>query len=244
MPGPQPQQSRRQLGRVTPHPSTLGFMRNPGVYHYITVYIYPCIPRSPYSCITVSLYPSMPVSFHPSYPFISIFMYHCIRIPLYLCFLVVLYTFTTISVIHSITISMHHCIIVSLSNLPGNSCYVSAVIQGLTAIEMDLHLDGAAARGPEQAALDAALVQLCGDRRDPSHLAINPTPLVTALNPCLALAHQPVFSVQQPSCAGDFLAALLGQLAIEPGFLVNTMEDSLCQDCGENWTQVKPDYIF
>jgi hypothetical protein len=61
---------------------------------------------------------------------------------------------------------------------------------------------------------------------------------LAALNPCLAMGSQPQYDIQQGSCAGEFLASVLEELALQPGYLVNTREEVVCQTCGTNWHQV------
>jgi hypothetical protein len=101
-------------------------------------------------------------------------------------------------------------------------------------MQTDLHLDPLQVRGPEHIALDTAFTQLCRARRDPTQPALSPLPLLAALNPCLAMDNQPQFDIEQGSCAGEFLASVLEELALQPGYLVHTREEEVCQICGTN----------
>ena len=110
-----------------------------------------------------------------------------------------------------------------------------ATIQGLTKIGLDLQLDPLAARDAPHIALDVTLLQQCGQRRDPTRGPIRPSPLLQALNACVG--PQERFVENQPQDAAEFLATLLAQLAVEPGFLVEHEEVGLCQLCGNNYAQ-------
>jgi hypothetical protein len=121
----------------------------------------------------------------------------------------------------------------------GQSCYISSVVQGLTAVEADLHLDLQAVRDPAHTALDAAVTQLCGARRNPAQGPLSPLPLLAALNPCLLQANQQQYDIHQGWCAGEFLFATLAELEFQDGFVVRTHEEGVCQGCGTNWHEVK-----
>lgn len=110
-----------------------------------------------------------------------------------------------------------------------------ATIQGITKIGLDLHLDQQAARDAPHIALDVTLHQQCGQRRDPTRGPLRPTPLLQALNACVG--PQDRFLEDQPQDAAEFLATLLAELAVEPGFLVEHEEVGLCQLCGANYAQ-------
>ena len=103
---------------------------------------------------------------------------------------------------------------------------------------LDQELDQQAVRGPEHAALDGQLRALCAARRNPLQPPLSPLPLLQALNPCLALSGQFQFNNLVGWDAASFLSSLLGELAIVPGFLVETLEEGVCQVCGNPSQQV------
>lgn len=103
---------------------------------------------------------------------------------------------------------------------------------------IDLHLDAAAPRDANHTTLDLALARLCGDRRDPQVGALDTLDLLAALAPCLLGLGLPNFTAANQECAGEFLLALLTQLDFQPGFLVQTLEEGMCQICGGQWQQV------
>ena len=104
---------------------------------------------------------------------------------------------------------------------------------------LDQELDQQAVRGPEHAALDRQLRALCAARRNPLQPPLSPLPLLLALNPCLALGvGQFQFDNLQGWDAASFLSSLLGELAIVPGFLVETLEEGVCYVCGNPSQQV------
>ena len=95
------------------------------------------------------------------------------------------------------------------------------------------------ARGPEHTALDRALANLCQLRRNPLQQPISPVPLMIALNACLTLSNQYHFTLAHGGWdASSFLSCLLGELAVAPGFLVQTLEEGICQQCGNASRQV------
>ena len=111
------------------------------------------------------------------------------------------------------------------------------MVQGVTSLHMDLHLNPVA-RDALHTNLHAAMAQLCGMRRDPTRGPLEPQPLVHRLNNCLPIPLQ--FPTNVPQCAGEFLAALVGELALAAGFLVEHREVGVCQACGGQYDQVAP----
>ena len=122
--------------------------------------------------------------------------------------------------------------------LSGQSCYIICNLQGATAVGLDQELDQQAVRGPEHTALDVQLRALCVARRNPVQPPLSPLPLLQALNPCLVLSGQYQFNNVVGWDAAEFLSSLLGELAILPGFLVETLEEGVCQVCGNPSQQV------
>ena len=118
------------------------------------------------------------------------------------------------------------------------ACFIAAPLHLATWTGLDLHLDQGAVRGPEHAALDAVLANLCGQRRNPRQLPFSPVPVMQALNACLQLNGQYQYTIAQGWDAASFLSSLLGELAVAPGFLVETLEEGVCQQCGNASQQV------
>ena len=121
------------------------------------------------------------------------------------------------------------------------ACFIGSSLHVATWTGLDLHLDLTVARGPEHAALDAVLRNLCGLRRNPLQQPISPVPLMMGLNACLQLTGQYQFTIAQGWDAASFLSCLLGELAVAPGFLVETLEEGICQQCGNASRQVTGD---
>ena len=77
---------------------------------------------------------------------------------------------------------------------PGMACFIGSPLHLTTWIGLDLHLDQTVARGPEHAALDAILANLCQLRRNPLQQPFSPVPLMMGLNAassCLASTSSP-----------------------------------------------------
>ena len=120
------------------------------------------------------------------------------------------------------------------------ACYLGAPLHVATWTGLDLHLDQTVARGPEHAALDAVLANFCQQRRDPLQAPFSPVPLMEALNTCLTLSNQYHFTLAHNGWdATSFLSCLLGELVVAPGFLVQTLEEGVCQQCGNVSSQVR-----
>ena len=51
---------------------------------------------------------------------------------------------------------------------PLSTCFASAGVQGLVAMEVDLHLDGSVTRGAQERTLDQEMPKLFGLRRNPA----------------------------------------------------------------------------
>ena len=117
-------------------------------------------------------------------------------------------------------------------------CYAAAPGQILAAVRTDQFLDAQAARNPAQTALDATLRQMLGAARNPLSPPICPLPLMHSLNACLALGQQPQYNAVVGWDAGEFLSDLLNELALQPGYLVNPLEEGVCQACGAQQRQV------
>ena len=121
---------------------------------------------------------------------------------------------------------------------PGQSCYYISGLQAATAIGLDQQLDPQAVRGQQHAALDAELVRLCVARRNPLQAPLSPVGLLTSLNPCLVLGGQPTYDNVRGWDATAFFSSLLGELDLLPGFMVETLEQGVCQLCGNQSQQV------
>ena len=81
-------------------------------------------------------------------------------------------------------------------------------------------------------------MRLCVARRDPLQRPLSPLPLIATLNPCLVLSRQPTFNNTIGWDAASLLSSLLGELEVLPGFLVETLEEGVCQICGNPSQQV------
>ena len=115
---------------------------------------------------------------------------------------------------------------------------MAAPAQALTVVRADQFLDAQVARNPAQAALDATLRQMLGAARNPLSPPICPLPLMNSLNVLLAMGQQPQFNIGVGWDAGAFLSHLLDELEFQPGFLVNHLEQGVCQACGAQQQQV------
>ena len=82
-------------------------------------------------------------------------------------------------------------------------------------------------------------MRLCVARRDPQQRPLSPLPLITTLNPCLVLGGQPTYNAVVGGDAAELLSSLLGELEVQPGFLVETLEEGVCQVCGNQSQQVR-----
>ena len=121
----------------------------------------------------------------------------------------------------------------------GQACYIVAPLQGVTRVQLDQHLDLQALRGPQHRALDYELVRLCVARRDPQQRPLSPLPIIATLNPCLVLGGHATFNnVVAGGDSAELLSSLLGELDVQPGFLVETLEQGVCQICGNQSQQV------
>ena len=118
------------------------------------------------------------------------------------------------------------------------SCYYICGLQAATAIGLDQQLDPQAVRGQQHAALDAELVRLCVARRNPLQAPLSPLGLLNSLNPCLVLGGQPIYDNLNGWDAAYFFSTLLGELDLLPGFMVETLEEGVCQLCGNQSQQV------
>ena len=114
---------------------------------------------------------------------------------------------------------------------------MSCTVQGLVAVQLDLHLDAKVQRSSQHAALDATIIQMFSAARNPAQPPLSPLPLLANLNPCLALAQLPLFNHAQGWDAASFLSALLGELTVQQGFMVENVELGVCQQCGNQWQQ-------
>ena len=102
----------------------------------------------------------------------------------------------------------------------------------------DTLLDTKTMKDQEHIALHAELVRLCRARRNPLQQPFSPVGLMEALNPCLVKSRQYTFDTEEGWDAASFLLCLLGELHFLPGNLVETLEEGVCQICGNTSKQV------
>ena len=87
-------------------------------------------------------------------------------------------------------------------------------------------------------------MRLCVARRNPLQAPLSPVGLMTSLNPCLVLGGQPTYDIVRGWDAAAFFSSLLGELDLLPGFMVETLEQGVCQLCGNQSQQVFSPLIY
>ena len=75
---------------------------------------------------------------------------------------------------------------------------------------------------------------MCGDRRDPAQPAIDPLPLLDAVNQITGNR----FNALLQECAVFFLESILTSLAVLPQFLTTHEETGTCVLCQQHYRQV------
>jgi hypothetical protein len=129
---------------------------------------------------------------------------------------------------------------------PGDSCFSVAVVQALTEVQYDQHIDLDKASTVEQLELIQTFSNMARRRRNPEAGPFSPTPLLIALNRCLSisdqygmrLVHETGEIVPKSACAIELLNDLLAKMVATNGFIVNHIEHGDCDKCGCGATEV------
>jgi hypothetical protein len=100
---------------------------------------------------------------------------------------------------------------------------------------VDQNLHPSAVRDAAHQQLEATLLQMAADLRNPAVLPFSPVPLVTDLNVCRPAGTQ--FVAGRNECAMDFLGPPDGllshlQLQVQPNYLTDYTEQGICGNCG------------
>ena len=117
-------------------------------------------------------------------------------------------------------------------------CFAGTTFTDLSFFQLDLHLHLTAVRPPLHLALEAVLVQLLGDYRNPAVAQVNPAPLVLALDAVMPAGGQQ-FAGNQQACAMEFVASVLTEVRVVHGYLVTYEQEGHCLTCNQVFRQVR-----